>query len=227
MKGWREFFLFYLLFIVSTAQGGIKGSKHDLSATGPGPIKATDTTRICKFCHTPHGASPAVPLWNRDITYQQGVVYRTYTSPTLDALPGQPTGATKLCLSCHDGTVAVGQLLRERVRMTDSGTGRLTPEGRLSPSSPGYIGTDLSGSHPVSFKVTQLIISTNNAKGNVPLRSVREMKIDPDGVRLDRNNEVQCTSCHDPHDDSNRTVSGLPFWRKKDFASVCMVCHAL
>jgi len=37
---------------------------------------------ICVFCHTPHGASPAVPLWNHDLS---ALTYTAYDSPTMDA----------------------------------------------------------------------------------------------------------------------------------------------
>ena len=80
-------------------------NKHNLSASGPGPVKATTLTEICVFCHTPHNANPAVPLWNQSVG---GSNYQPYTSSTLQASVGQPTGASKLCLSCHDGTVAIG-----------------------------------------------------------------------------------------------------------------------
>ncbi len=229
-KGWWK----WLVCVISvcgfsaSATADIASTKHNLSTSGPGPVKAVSETRICVFCHTPHGANPSIPLWNRDVSYQSGIVYVPYSSATLNASPGQPTGATKLCLSCHDGTVAVGQLLRNpAVSMTDSGTGRLTPEGKLSPSAPGYIGTDLSGSHPVSFQVTEALIAANNSSGDTPLNPLSAMTSDPDGVRLDANNELQCTACHDPHDDSNRATSGAPFWRKPGWSDVCRVCHGI
>jgi hypothetical protein len=84
-------------------------NKHNLSTTGPGPVKATVLTEICVFCHTPHNANPAVPLWNQ--TLSSGVTYLPYTSTTLKATVGLPTGSSKLCLACHDGTVALGSTI--------------------------------------------------------------------------------------------------------------------
>lgn len=220
------FILLLFLSINFPALPDISSSRHNLSSLGPGPVKAVSQENLCAFCHTPHGGNPAVPLWNRDISYQKGIVYTPYTSSTLDASPGQPTGATKLCLSCHDGTIALGQLLRNPpVTMTDSGTKKLTPEGKLSTRASGYLGNDLSGSHPLSFKVTQTLIDSNNSKGDYPLKPLINMKSDPDGVKLDRNDELQCTACHDPHDDSKKASSGVPFWRKTSFSAVCEVCH--
>jgi hypothetical protein len=89
------------------AADSIINSKHDLSAAGPGPIKAKSETEVCMFCHTPHKAAREAPLWNR---YSSGATYAPYTSTTVKAAIGQPTGASKLCLSCHDGTVALGMI---------------------------------------------------------------------------------------------------------------------
>ena len=87
------------------ADVGILGSKHDLSAVGPGPIKAATEAEVCLFCHTPHRALDVVPLWNHEMSQ---ATYTPYTSSTKKAAVGQPSGASKLCLSCHDGTVALG-----------------------------------------------------------------------------------------------------------------------
>ena len=40
-------------------------TKHNLSASGPGPVKVAGTQGVCIFCHTPHSASPAAPLWKQ------------------------------------------------------------------------------------------------------------------------------------------------------------------
>ena len=86
----------------------IVDSPHNLSATGPGEVRAVTEQKICVFCHTPHRAAPIQPLWNRLLPVS---VYSVYSSNSLDALPGQPTGASKLCLSCHDGTIALGSVV--------------------------------------------------------------------------------------------------------------------
>src|SRR5690606_21340263 len=89
-----------IMGLTQTAQSGIQGSAHDFSAID-------DQQRICIFCHTPHNADTTVvdaPLWNHAVTNK---TFQLYNSPTFDAVPGQPQGASRLCLSCHDGTVAV------------------------------------------------------------------------------------------------------------------------
>ena len=110
----------------------VRNTKHNLSATGPGTLKATTETQVCVFCHTPHGATQGVtPLWNRQLSSQ---TYTTYTSSSLDAnaIQGsldQPGGSSKLCLSCHDGTLAIGNVnvldgrINQSVTLTGTGLG--------------------------------------------------------------------------------------------------------
>ena len=79
---------------------GIRDSAHDFSNLG-------QRQEICIFCHTPHNADVSVtdaPLWNHQVTTK---FFQVYNSSTMDATVGQPAASSKLCLSCHDGTVAV------------------------------------------------------------------------------------------------------------------------
>jgi hypothetical protein len=46
----------------AAAKSGIVDTRHNLSTSGPGEIRALTETRICVFCHTPHNAAPATPL---------------------------------------------------------------------------------------------------------------------------------------------------------------------
>ena len=70
-----------------------------------GSVHAVTESDVCIFCHTPHHASGDGPLWNHQMS---GASYTPYSSSTLKATVGQPTGSSRLCLSCHDGTVALG-----------------------------------------------------------------------------------------------------------------------
>jgi hypothetical protein len=59
----------------------------------------------CDSCHVPHNAAAdqAVPLWNPEHTTT--TLTGNYTSPTMQGdTSGGVDGASKLCLSCHDGT---------------------------------------------------------------------------------------------------------------------------
>ncbi len=190
--------------VAAWAQTGpsVVDTPHNLSVTGPGTIHALSEDRVCIFCHVPHASRTDVPLWNR---YDSTSIYLPYTSATLDASPGQPTGASKLCLSCHDGTIALGQLLSEAAPIMMTG-GVLT-----MPPGAGLIGTDLRDDHPISF--TPVL-------GNPELADPASWGPD---LALDDMGEFQCTTCHDPHDNS----LGDFLAQDNTDGAMCLVCHRL
>ncbi len=191
-------------------RSSVVNTLHNLSVTGPGEIKAQTETRICIFCHSSHGASLDGPLWGHETTDPDK--FLVYDRPTLAGSPRQPNGATKLCLSCHDGTIAVGAIHAVPGGLAMQGVGGRgeIPAGRRS-----NLGVDLRGSHPVSIPFTQ--------KQAMVKSSLRWPPLDVDGeVGTDTDGFVQCTSCHDPHGSRSAT---LPFWRKETFGQVCKVCH--
>lgn len=178
-------------------------TKHNLSVSGPGPIRALTETRICIFCHTPHNATPLSPLWNKEIEPQN---YQVYTSLTLKAGPlPQPSGPTKLCLSCHDGTIAMGAVVNPAGGI-GMGGGDMLPPGSLA-----NFGLDLSGHHPVSFPY-------HAALPNAELASVPP----PDLVYGDTD-EIHCITCHDPHKDTY----GQFLLKDNRYSALCVTCHQM
>jgi predicted CXXCH cytochrome family protein len=178
-------------------------TKHNLSVGGPGEVRATSESEICLFCHTPHTSRPKGPLWNRN---DPGVIYTLYTSSTLQALPGQPDGTSILCLSCHDGTVALGSLIsRSGDRAFRSGVTTM-------PGGLGNLSTNLRNDHPISF-----LYSASLAMADGQLRS--PSNITPP-VSLE-NGKVQCTSCHDPH---KNMVSDFLVTSTSN-SNLCNSCH--
>jgi predicted CXXCH cytochrome family protein len=184
----------------------IRNSPHNLSAAGPGRIKAVAEPQICIFCHTPHNAAPIQPLWNRA---NPASAYRVYSSKSLDALPGQPTGSSKLCLSCHDGTIALGSVLSRTQRIEMSGGMTVLPPGKSN------LGTDLSDDHPISFKYDAAL-----AAKDLKLKDPAQL---PPAVHLDAQQEMQCTSCHEPHDNSR----GKFLVMDNANSQLCNSCHRL
>ena len=195
----------------------IRNTKHNLSVTGSGEVRAVSEDEVCIFCHTPHGANNTAqtPLWNRELP-DGATTYIPYNSSSLDATGiGQPGGSSKLCLSCHDGTIALGSV------NVLSGTGAVgdgnpaTAEIALTGTAPdgtmpggdgettGFtrrLGTDLTNDHPVSFAYTDALAAADGelrAPSTVPEIDNRVPGTRPLVPLTD--NELQCTSCHDPH----------------------------
>jgi hypothetical protein len=83
---------------------------HNLTPASGASSEISQGSLGCTFCHAPHSGLGAVsPLWNQKLSTQ---TYTPYTSTTyIEQGNTQPTlGITSsLCLSCHDGTVGVGQ----------------------------------------------------------------------------------------------------------------------
>jgi len=176
----------------------IIGTAHDLSnGGGPG-----NSDQVCVFCHTPHnGLSTLVPLWNHPTTAVGN--YTLYPSGgTLQAVPGQPTGASRACLSCHDGTLAADS--HGSVVGTTFVTG-----GAL-------LGTDLSNDHPISFTYDAALAT---ADGDL-VSPASASQVVP-GIPL-FSEKVECASCHNVHDNT----TAQPFLRVSNAGSaLCIKCH--
>jgi len=177
----------------STATAQTEGSPHDLSAVTGG--------NTCGFCHTPHGALSGTPLWSHKLS---SAVYKIYQSSSLEARVGQPTGSSKLCLSCHDGTVA----LTETVVGGAKGGAYISPGGS-------NLGTDLSDDHPISF-----VYSAALSAEDVQIRSPSSL---PEELKLDRAGELQCTTCHNPHENLHGNFLVMSNRR----SAMCVACHDL
>jgi len=193
-----------IAWAAAAAQQGsnVSATKHNLTSSGPGTVKTTEGGSVCRFCHTPHAANPIAPLWNR---FDPGTTYKPYASTTLVSRPGQPTGSSRLCLSCHDGTIALTQTYNPR--NAPGGSVFITSQDR------GYIGTDLSDDHPISFAYDEGLASLRSGLRN-PTQLPRELP-------LDENKQLQCTTCHDPHNDQFGQ-----FLRMENTESrLCQACH--
>jgi predicted CXXCH cytochrome family protein len=187
---------------LSASGATIAGTPHDLSARGWG------TTELCKFCHTPHLAQSVAgaPLWNHQTT---AATYTLYSSATFRGTSTQPGPTSKLCLSCHDGTVAVDSFANGGVAR--AGTHFITSTNLVG------TGGSLTSDHPIAFNfdaalvaldpnlVTPASASFVDAARTIPLYSAK----------------LECASCHASHDDTY-----TKFLRISNAGSaLCLKCH--
>jgi hypothetical protein len=209
--------------LYAQSEDSVVNTVHNLSVSGPGEVRSTTETEVCKFCHIPHNAVEPQPLWGHALStvqhYQVPELRQKVGSDEIRRPAPQPDGASRLCLSCHDGTVALGDVAGERQPIPFAGSQRLGPGRR------GYIGTDLSGSHPVSFVLRDEGLDSDEQ--DVGMRSLSFIQGDQQ-VRLDHEGKMQCTTCHDPHSDRYYVDGRVPhFWVKPTVDEVCLTCHEL
>ncbi len=164
----------------------------------------------CTVCHAPHsGLGANTPLWNQTLSK---ATYTPYTSTTYSQQGStQPTlGVTSsLCLSCHDGTVAVGQ---------SAAYGTLPVTGSMN--SADSFGTNLSGSHPFSLMMPMKDVS------NLVASLVTQGKTaDPTGAVKLINGNVECTSCHEPHVQATDKIAQQFLVRDSSSGQLCLACH--
>jgi hypothetical protein len=94
---------------------GVLGSVHDMRTVTVGAVDIGGNDRVCAFCHTPHhaylGSSPSdyYPLWSRKLDIATFTPYASSTINAIDWATDIAIGPTRLCMSCHDGTIAPDQ----------------------------------------------------------------------------------------------------------------------
>jgi predicted CXXCH cytochrome family protein len=190
----------------SFAQKTIVGSPHDLSIAGPGRVHALYEEQVCIFCHAPHNNSGQRPLWNRS---DPPTNYRTYRSSTTDARIDQPSGPSKMCLSCHDGSLALGLVASRPPGDPIDMTFRTMPPGKSD------LTHDLADDHPIGFHYDQALASRD--------RQVRNPAVISPLLPMGKHNEVHCTTCHDPHNNELGNFLRMPELR----SAICLSCHDL
>jgi len=150
---------------------------------------------VCGSCHVPHRPEPPTskPAWDPNAD-----LTRTFGNPIQKRLA--PGRGTTLCLTCHDGTVAPDLI------------NGITPGGFTNKSTPAmFTAGGQTGNHPMGIKYPQVdkgfrAASSVIAAGTVTL---------PGG-------NVECISCHDPHD-----TSGVAYMLAMSNArsALCLTCH--
>jgi predicted CXXCH cytochrome family protein len=121
-----------------------------------------------------------------------GESYTTYPE-TENHTPGDPGDFSKACLSCHDGTDLIAD----------------TNSTISDHDSAFVIGTNLRDDHPIGFEYT--------ASGVDDLESIASVNLP-----FFSGNNMECGTCHDPHDNSNNPYLRLTYGTD---ATLCDECH--
>lgn len=190
----------------AVAQESVVDSVHNLSTSGRGRITAQEESRVCIFCHTPHNASPQAPLWNR---FNPRTHYRIYSSSTTDARIDQPGGPSKMCLSCHDGSIALGMVLSR------DPTNPIRMNQDFLPTGTTNLTNDLSDDHPIGFRFDRQLFNRD--------RQLRSPDVISREIKLGDRGELECVACHDPH--NNEWGDFLRITERQ--GALCRTCHQM
>lgn len=219
---------------------GIAGTAHDFSIRG-------GRVDLCISCHTPHRVTSKVLLWNETLSTDTFSWERSSTVVrTSSLMQGGDVyyGPTAKCLSCHDGSVAVGQLVRRGGGTTGGPLGEMERARFGGPNldGPSGISGAMTDIHPVATPYPFGGRSIYNGVSNGDQLIPSQWQADPrrlnirlytegrgglvvagaDGLRTG----IECSSCHDPH---NKSSMEAKFLRGKLMGTgtehLCTKCH--
>ena len=219
MKLIKLFILGTLIFLAGLLNAGIINTKHNLSITSPGTVKAVSEAEICVFCHIPHFAQAVgKPLCNRSMPASNYTMYdsnhlRRMGYPEMETNLGSandtPGALSRQCLSCHDGTVAIGSVSKLRREYDATITMSGVDGGNMPSTVGGYIGTDLSSHHPVGVIYDSTVVKsfdTGTRRAALITTPVSPIKLyEYPGYS---GKYVECSSCHDPHKEAPNANGG-------------------
>jgi predicted CXXCH cytochrome family protein len=224
---------------------GINNTVHDLATAKNGmnytPVPADPLNRICIYCHAPHNTwrlstatgglgprAPAafdyLPLWNHDLTgfttnftmYENGPG-APLTGPKALQAAGQmvPGSNSLLCLSCHDGTIAVNSYGNsdQLSASVSSGTTFIVSQYQIGKDK--YLGNH----HPIGFNYDDV------QSIDTEIRSADTAQLTPTDFVRDHlsNNQMECATCHSVHNKGNAGEHLL--WRSDQNSELCLTCH--
>jgi len=230
--------------VMASAGTGLLNSAHDFTSNA---LEGAPSVGLCTFCHTPHKAASTLLLWNHTLSKNTFAwdVAATTAGTALPAFAGNVyTGPSAKCLSCHDGSVSIGDV------GWFSGGGRVGLGASLNPSGIGVIYQvgkkgNMSGTHPVAIpyplngapnvyngSTTGARLATNDF---IPDPTGNNIRLYSDlgggqivGKVTAGQTGIECTSCHDPH---NKAANDVYFLRGKLTGAtvadgyLCLQCH--
>lgn len=189
---------------LAASAGTIVGSAHDFTS---------QAGQVCVACHAPHNAVVLsdAPLWNHQLSV---ATYTLYSNPsTMNAVVGQPGSSSKLCLSCHDGTVAVNNF------------GTVTNATNVL-SGTKSMGINLSNDHPIGITYDAALVtadgSLNPITNALTIGAVGKQKVGTIASNMLYVGKVECASCHDVHN----TYTASTKMVKTAATTICTTCHA-
>ena len=197
------------LGLAATSFATIVGTLHDMTSRSV----ATQNGEVCIYCHSPHVEDISVltdynPLWSADI--QTRTDFAPYTSSTLQASITDPLdGPSRLCMSCHDGSIAIDSALNGNTEFL-SGDALVGGDGTTA--------GDLTSDHPIGFDYTAVALADTeiNDEGSAYAGGSTIA-----AFLFGANNLMTCATCHDVHTDATDHF----LVSVNTNSALCLACH--
>ena len=216
---------------------GIAGTDHDFATKylttqtdgGAGTnavlVGTANSVGLCTYCHTPHSALSTTLLWNHNLsgnTFTWSDATSTTGGTAYASMSPTYKGSSVKCLSCHDGSVAIGDIsLYKEISPAVFNTFTLATQTIKKIGAGGV----MNGNHPVGmpYPFNQQTSTYNGIPvgARVPLTEFVADPVNQNGtfIRLYNDNGsgvmgvgavagktgMECSSCHDPH--NNKVVN--------------------
>jgi len=197
-----------------------------------------DSGELCRVCHIPHdhGRTAAYMstglLWNRDLSTVTS--WTPYDSGSLELPATSPDGLSLACLGCHDGLTSIsafdlhsagnggGDTLGPNV-IGSSGAYAAAAFNAIRFGDGTATTNDITSNHPISVVYDSSVGTGMNDETSTAFDTGRVIE-----DRLDAAGKVQCSSCHDVHNNSvaNEYLLRLPVIDGGSGGSqLCLACH--
>jgi hypothetical protein len=234
---------------------GLTGTAHDFTGSGRSDVRTAGNTGLCIYCHTPQSSLSTEPIWNHapSQNYFRWDATSTFAGTPLTGFAGDVyRGASARCLSCHDGSVAVGDI----ALMGDGGETALSTS-HMNDFAPKYqlgVGGDLSGNHPIAvpYPMGRMpntyngvtngggrgVLAFNEWQPNPTMSSTAAIRLyQEDGAghittlapgMMTTTAGIECSSCHDPHNKASvdtMFLRGRRAGKSQADGYLCQQCH--
>lgn len=204
----------------------VAGLPHNFSTESWNPyVDIGHGAQICQPCHTPHNAQtgvwPTAPLWNHQLSSGPYTLYSSIKTSAGTMGVTAPDGTSQLCLSCHDGSIALGAFGGQNF----GGTMAAYNGGLAS------FGTDLSNDHPISvdYNACRTVYNAGGLRNETTYQystydytTTTWTTTTKYTSSLLKSGKVQCTSCHGAHSNSR----GYQLSMINTGSQLCLACHS-
>lgn len=239
-----------LSWAAAAVGAGISGTDHDFTSGGGGshPTPFAGDVGLCTYCHTPHKANSTELLWNHTLSLNATFSWdakQTTNGTPYATIKNTWNGPTAKCLSCHDGSVAIGDVywFKEQAQVLDPF--KLGSDGDTSHVV--GAGGAMKGNHPVAMPYPYAgAANTYNGQTTssaalpgygfvagewqaTPLTPIRLFNDDGSGTITagpqNGKTGIECSSCHDPHNKASVDVYLLRGKLTGTTGYICLNCH--